>query len=191
MCIVTGRVLNLAALGFTIIFSGALHACGTHLFSPACMQQLAGRTLCSCALCPVTEIFMCWCHRSPRGWWDQIEIPDWLISTVAIAALRYAVLCCAVGFLMLAVNWSAIHAECLMPHERTHSCDLLAVAIHKHPFRDHSHGLVSREPLSSMDWAALSACKHLLLARGVGMASPMVPCIVCGSIRDSCVDETC
>jgi len=61
------------------------------------------------------------------------------------AVLCCAVLCCAVGFLMLAVNWSAIHAECLMPHERTHSCDLLAVAIHKHPFRDHSRGLVSAE----------------------------------------------
>jgi hypothetical protein len=44
---------------------------------------------------------------------------------------------------MLCVNWSAIHAECLMPHERTHSCDLLSVAIHKHPLRDHSRGLVS------------------------------------------------
>jgi hypothetical protein len=60
------------------------------------------------------------------------------------AVLWRAVLCsaAAAGFLMLAVNWSAIHAECLMPHERTHGCDLLAVAIHKHPLRDHSRGLV-------------------------------------------------
>lgn len=44
---------------------------------------------------------------------------------------------------MLAVNWSAIHAECLTPHEPHRSCDLLAVAIHKHPLRDHSRGYVS------------------------------------------------
>jgi hypothetical protein len=63
-------------------------------------------------------------------------------NMMCLSALRHAVLCCGAGFLMLAVNWSAIHAECLMPHERTHGCDLLSVAIHKHPFRDHSRGLV-------------------------------------------------
>lgn len=54
---------------------------------------------------------------------------------------------------MLAVNWSAIHSECLMPHERTHSCDLLAVAIHKHPFKDHAKGLVSFPDLAQSSLA--------------------------------------
>jgi len=39
VCIVTGRVLNLAALGFTITFSGALPACAISLSPPACLNS--------------------------------------------------------------------------------------------------------------------------------------------------------
>lgn len=96
------------------------------------------------------------CHKCPAGMCFQASfagkacgraVPQSLLLPCC-AVLRCAVSCCVMlcfgvaGFLMLAVNWSAIHAECLMPHERTHSCDLLAVAIHKHPLRDHSRGLV-------------------------------------------------
>lgn len=83
-----------------------------------------------------------------------------------------AVACCVVlcfgvaGFLMLTVNWSAIHAECLMPHERTHSCDLLSVAIHKHPLRDHSRGLVG------VAW-------HALWYMDANIASSRSFCILC------------
>jgi hypothetical protein len=80
-------------------------------------------------------------NSRPCAWLSPniVELCDAMPCCVVLCC---AVLCCAAGFLMLCVNWSAIHAECLMPHERTHSCDLLSVAIHKHPLRDHSRGLV-------------------------------------------------
>jgi hypothetical protein len=58
-----------------------------------------------------------------------------------LTALAFTI--CFSGFLLLAVNWQALHSECLVPHDPHISCDLLAVALHKQPWREHSRGLVA------------------------------------------------
>jgi hypothetical protein len=58
-----------------------------------------------------------------------------------LTALAFTI--CFSGFLLLAVNWQALHSECLVPHDPHVSCDLLAVAIHRQPWREHSRLLVA------------------------------------------------
>lgn len=42
----------------------------------------------------------------------------------------------------MVVDWAALHSDCLLPHEPHRSCDLLTVAVHKHPWKEHPRILV-------------------------------------------------
>jgi len=57
-----------------------------------------------------------------------------------LAALAFTI--CFSAFLLLGVDWSALHAQCLMAHDRG-SCDILTVAVHAHPLKGRSPALVA------------------------------------------------
>jgi autophagy-related protein 9 len=57
-----------------------------------------------------------------------------------LAALAFTVVFSA--FLLLGVDWGALHSQCLMAHDRA-SCDILTVAVHAHPLRGRSPALVA------------------------------------------------
>lgn len=78
--------------------------------------------------------------RLYRYWLEK----GWLVIVVSrglnLAALAFTVAFSA--FLLLGVDWRALHAECLAPHDRG-SCDILSVAVHAHPLRGRSPALVA------------------------------------------------
>jgi autophagy-related protein 9 len=88
-----------------------------------------------------------------------------------LAALAFTI--CFSAFLLLGVDWGALHAQCLMAHDRG-SCDILTVAVHAHPLRGRSPALVALAAfyvaLCSLYWlwsaaAALSELRGVLETR--------------------------
>lgn len=57
-----------------------------------------------------------------------------------LAALAFTI--CFSAFLLLGVDWGALHAKCLMAHSPG-SCDILTVAVHAHPLHGRSPALVA------------------------------------------------
>lgn len=57
-----------------------------------------------------------------------------------LAALAFTIVFSS--FLLLGVDWGALHAQCLMAHDRD-SCDILSVAVHPHPLRGRPGALVA------------------------------------------------
>eukprot|EP00878_Enallax_costatus_P015337 GHUV01016065.1.p1 GENE.GHUV01016065.1~~GHUV01016065.1.p1 ORF type:complete len:292 (+),score=27.92 GHUV01016065.1:357-1232(+) len=78
--------------------------------------------------------------RIYRYWHDKGLVTILIGRLLNLTALAFTIIFS--GFLLLAVNWQALHDDCLLPHEPHKSCDLLAVAIHKHPWEAHSKALV-------------------------------------------------
>lgn len=82
----------------------------------------------------------CWLMLLCRYWHDKGLTTILIGRLLNLTALAFTIIFS--GFLLLAVNWQALHDDCLLPHEPHKSCDLLAVGIHKHPWEAHSRGLV-------------------------------------------------
>eukprot|EP00879_Flechtneria_rotunda_P028308 GHRR01030408.1.p1 GENE.GHRR01030408.1~~GHRR01030408.1.p1 ORF type:complete len:270 (+),score=51.06 GHRR01030408.1:276-1085(+) len=78
--------------------------------------------------------------RVYRYWHDKGLITILVGRLLNLTALAFTI--CFSGFLLLAVNWSALHSDCLIPHEPHMSCDLLSVAIHRRPWTEHPKALV-------------------------------------------------
>ena len=75
-----------------------------------------------------------------RYWLEK----GWLVILASrllnLVALGFTI--CFSAFLLLGVDWGALHSRCLMAHDRG-SCDILSVAVHAHPLAGRSPALVA------------------------------------------------
>ncbi|WIA42135.1 hypothetical protein OEZ86_009406 [Tetradesmus obliquus] len=79
--------------------------------------------------------------RVYRYWHDKGLTTILVGRLLNLTALAFTILFS--GCLLLAVNWAALRSECLVPHDPHASCDILDVALHKQPWREHSGVLVA------------------------------------------------
>jgi hypothetical protein len=105
-----------------------------------------------------------------RYWHDKGLATILVGRLLNLTALAFTI--CFSGFLLLAVNWPALHSECLVPHDPHASCDLLAVALHKQPWREHPRALVALVGL----YLALCGLYWLWSAAQVSVGKAAIAC---------------